>query len=218
MDGREHTAGRGNERPPSATRGGLARVAGGAAYGLWLLASIAFTLPILIFQQLLPNRSAHHAKEHGYGTPPMLTVVLIDVLAALAAYWIADWIRCRYEGIGWPEVEPNFGSTLMVHVRMSAFVAVAWPTILAWLGWYRSRWRSWRWKAVNTFAASVLLGMAMGAFSMLVDRLIYPRMQIAIAVAVVPITTAILLGLCAAVLRATRGAQRDRDSAIDVDF
>lgn len=188
----------------NAPRSMAIRALGGVAYSLWLTASVLFTLPIFVFQQLLPNRSAHHAKDHGYGTPPLGVVVAIDVLAALAAYWLADWLRCTLQNLPWPEVVPEYGSTLMVHVRMAAFVAVAWPLILAWLGWYRARWRSWRWKAVNTVAACVLLGMAMAAFSMLVDRSIYPRKQIAIASAVIPITTAVLLGFCSSILRAVR--------------
>jgi hypothetical protein len=165
-------------------------------YFVWILVTAIFGLAVYLLVALFPSRSAHHAGRYGASVPSRIGVVAADVLAVVLAYTAADLLRCTFwQHCSWPEVDVNYGSTLKVHLRMLLFVPVAWPLILYWLGWYRPRWRSWQWKVLRTVAAAVLLGLAMAGFSLLVDRLIYPRVQIGFVVVVLPVATLVVRGV-----------------------
>ena len=164
-------------------------------YLVWILITAIFGLAVYLLVALFPSRSAHHAGRYGASVPSRIGVVAADVLAVVLAYVAADLLRCRFwQHCPWPEEVPGYGSTLWVHLKMLLFVPVAWPLILYWLGWYRPRWRSWQWRALRTVAAAVLLGLAMAGFSVLVDRVIFPRAQIGFVVVVLPAATIIVRG------------------------
>jgi hypothetical protein len=175
-----------------------------------LLVSFLFTLPVMIMQQVFPNRSPHHSDRYGFQVPTRAVMVLIDIVCVVATYLLADVLRCAYwQKTAWPEKVEGVGSTLDLHIKMMVLIAVAWPLILHWLGWYKPRWRSWWWKARNTLAATVLLGLTMSALSLLLHRELYPRIQIAFVAALLPITTAAVLLIHAAIVHALHTRRAD---------
>ncbi|MBN2559873.1 MAG: hypothetical protein JXQ75_02955 [Phycisphaerae bacterium] len=165
-------------------------------YTLWFIASSAFCLLAFLLVAFFPSRSAHHAERYGAKVPSRIGVIAGDIVAVVMAYIVADMLRCAlWMHTSWPEVVPGYGSTMYVHLRMLAILPIAWPLILRWLGWYKQRWRSWQWRVLRTVAASVLLGMSMAAFSLLFDRQIYPRAQVAFVVILLPVATATVRGV-----------------------
>ncbi|MFQ5429309.1 MAG: hypothetical protein ACE5E1_03265 [Phycisphaerae bacterium] len=173
----------------------LGSVGAGILYPLFLLVSTLFVVPIALFQLILPARSAHHSRRHGFVVPRKTWIIAIDFIAAMVTYITADYLRCTlYMGKPWPEVVDGH-ETAWIHALMLACLPFAWTTILFWLGWYKPRWRSWRWRAVNTVAAAVLLALFMSCFALLVARILYPRVQIVAVVILLPLVTGILRSL-----------------------
>ncbi len=167
-------------------------------YVIFLLVSAVFVLPLSLVQFALANRSAHHAQDHDLAVPRVGWMILLDVLTVVATYIIADILRCSWwMKVAWPEHVRGYGSTIGIHLGMLAVVALAWPSILHWLGWYKPRWRAWSWKVANTLAASVLLCMVMAAVALLSSgstRVLFPRAQIGFVAALIPIVTGIIRG------------------------
>jgi hypothetical protein len=119
-----------------------------------------------------------------------LWAALLDSALLIVAYVLADCLRCAvWQHCSWPEVDLNYGSTLSVHLRMLAVSAVLWPLILALIGWHRPVQWPWSWLIGRVVAAAVLLSLSMAGFSLLVDRLIYPRAQIGFVMLILPVAT-----------------------------
>ncbi len=173
------------------------RAAGlGLLYVLGLAISVLFVIPILLGEQLLPNRSAHHGERYGYSLPSRIGMIASDVVAVVAAYLVGDILRCYlWMKTSWPEYVDGHGLTLHIHLKMMVLVLAVWPLILYWLGWYAERWRSWRWRIRNTLASMVVLALVIAAGSLLVHRDLYPRAQIGFAVAMLPLSTALVRAL-----------------------
>lgn len=128
-------------------------------------------------------------------------IALAVAMVLVIVYVVADKLRwALWQQTPWPEVHPQYGSTIWVHVKMVVVLAVVWPLVLHCLGWYRpGRWPR-RWLFGQLLAASVLVALSMAAYSMLFDRGIYPRAQIGF--------TLLLLPGAAALLRMATGAAR----------
>lgn len=174
----------------------LANVPLSLLYAIWVLVGLVFGSLFFLFDKLLCIRSDHHADRYYADIPHRLGVILGDIVGVVLAYIAADFLRCRlWMNTSWPEEVPDYGSTLGVHLKMIAFLPIAWPLILYWLGWYQQRWRSSRWRVWNTLAASALLGVSMAALSLLFDRHIYPRTQIGFVVVTLPVVTALVRGI-----------------------
>lgn len=178
---------------PSSERGllGLLKSAGlSALYLTYLVISSVFSILVLLFQELLRNPCWYGRAERGRRFSGSAAMIAVDAIWAVAAYWLADYLRCvLWQETAWPEIVENYGSSLSTHIEMSAFVAVVWPVILYALGWYKPRWRSVRWKILRTAAALAVLGLSMAAVSLLRWRELYPRMEIAFVVVVLPSIT-----------------------------
>ncbi len=115
---------------------------------------------------------------------------ILDSALLIVTYVLADWLRCAvWQHCPWPEVDISYGSTLSVHLRMLAVSAILWPLILALIGWYRPVQWPWSWLIGRVVAAAVLLSLSMAGFSLLVDRLIYPRAQIGFVMLILPAAT-----------------------------
>lgn len=159
-------------------------------YAVFLVLSSAFVLAFMAVRALLRHRVLPAEADV---KPRTAWFVSFDVLSLLLTYLLADLFRVLViEKKAWPEELEGYGSTLTEHGIMLAFIVPAWLAILAWLGWYRPRRRSPRWRAVNTAAATILLGLSMGAFAMLAARLVYPRWQIALVVVLLPFVSGIV--------------------------
>lgn len=165
-------------------------------YPIFLVVAAIFAAPIVLFQLALANRSMQHNRLHERSIPRRVRFIVIDVVATALSYLLADVLRCAlWEGKPWPQHVEGYGSTLRVHLLMLAFLLVAWPTILHWLGWYKARWRSMRWKLLNTVSAVIMLALAMAAFALLAAREVYPRAQIGIVVVLLPLVTGVIRGV-----------------------
>ncbi|MCB9853491.1 MAG: hypothetical protein H6819_10380 [Phycisphaerales bacterium] len=175
-------------------------------YLVFLAVSSMFALGYSLFRSIVASRApvANDVK-----TPSRLWVILLDASIALGAYLTADVLRCwYYQHTSWPEHLNGYGSTLNVHLTMMAVLPIAWTGLLGWIGWYGATSRTLRWKVVNTIAASILLGLFMGAFALVVARDAYPRMQIVCFGALLPIMTGIVRGIIDQVARRLNGEDR----------
>lgn len=116
--------------------------------------------------------------------------VFADIVSVTATYVLADVLRCTlWMHRSWPEHLPGYGSTHLMHARMLISVVIVWPLILHWLGWHRLSRRPWPRQAARAVAASVVLGLTVAAFSLLFERQLYPRAQIAFVVCLLPLAT-----------------------------
>ena len=195
-------------------RSGLRFAALGVIYAIGLVLSALFVIPIFVAEQLLPSRTKHHGERYGYTLPGRIGMIALDVSSVASAYWLGDYLRCRlYQHTSWPEIVPDFGPTLRIHVQMMVLVAVVWPLILYLMGWYAERWRSWGWRVRNTVASMAVVGMTIAAGSLLIHRDIYPRAQIGFAVAARPLPTAAIRVLGDLIVRLGRGSPLDRPPA-----
>jgi hypothetical protein len=159
-------------------------------YAVFLVLSSVFVIAFMAVRALVRPRVLSDESDV---RPRTALFGLLDILSLLVTYLLADLFRVLViENKPWPEELEGYGSTLTEHGIMLAFILPAWIAILAWLGWYRPRRRSPRWRAVNTAAASVLLGLSMGAFAMIAARTVYPRWQIALVVLLLPFVTGIV--------------------------
>jgi len=183
----------------------------GVIYAIGLVLSALFVIPIFVAEQLLPSRTQHHGERYGYTLPGRIGMIALDVASVVSAYWLGDYLRCRlYQHTSWPEIVPDFGPTLRIHIQMVVLVALLWPVILYLMGWYAERWRSWGWRVRNTVASMAVLGMTIAAGSLLIHRGIYPRAQIGFAVAALPLTTAAIRVMANLLVRLGRGSPSER--------
>ncbi len=164
-------------------------------YLVFLGVSSAFALGYSLFRSIVASR-APAPTGNEVKTPSRFWMVMLDATIAVGAYLVADLVRCTFQQqTSWPEQLEGYGSTLQVHLTMMAVLPFAWTGLLAWIGWYGAVRRPLRWKVVNTIAASVLLGLFMGAFALVFAREVYPRMQIVYFGVALPILTGIVRGL-----------------------
>ncbi|MCZ6816459.1 MAG: sugar transferase [Planctomycetota bacterium] len=124
-----------------------------------------------------------------------LVMIAIDSITIFGTYVIADMARCHLRDTDWPELIGGEINSVRVQAKVLVFLPFAWPVILNTLGWYNQRWRSWRWVLRKGVAASVLLGLLISALALLFERELYPRMQIALVVVLLPATTAAARGI-----------------------
>ncbi len=173
-------------------------------YAVFLVLSSVFVVAFMAVRALLRHRTLPGQADV---KPHTAWFVSLDVFSVLLTYFLADLFRVLViENKAWPEELEGYGTTIGSHGIMLVFVVPAWIAILAWLGWYRPRLRSPRWRAVNTAAASVLLGLAMGAFAMVTARLVFPMKQIALVVVLLPCITGIVRSVTDPLLRRKTGA------------
>jgi hypothetical protein len=43
-------------------------------------------------------------------------------------------------------------SSVRIHMKVLVPLLIGWPLVLAWLGWYLERWRSWQWLVKTALA------------------------------------------------------------------
>lgn len=171
----------------------LASVGAALLYPIFLVVSTLFVVPFSIAQQMLAGRSEVPATRRQRITHRLRWFLVIDLIATVVTYIATDYVRCTIrEGRPWPEELPGFGSTAWIHAVMLGLLVFVWPSILYWLGWYRPRNRSLRWRLQNTVAAAALLAFFMSTVALLGFRVAYPRMQIGLVVVFLPIVTALL--------------------------
>ncbi|HVP10607.1 MAG TPA: hypothetical protein VMV94_05385, partial [Phycisphaerae bacterium] len=141
-------------------------------------------------------------------------MIAADALTVCLTYILADILRCHlWMRTGWPEllkVGPPLEvvSSVRIHMKVLAFLPVGWPLVLAWLGWYEQRWRSWPWLARNALAGSALAAMLMAALALLFERDLYPRAQIGFVAALLPATTLAMRGISGVAGQWLGGRQR----------
>ncbi|MBX3394874.1 MAG: hypothetical protein KF841_05865 [Phycisphaerae bacterium] len=162
-------------------------------YPLFLVLSTLYVLPLSLWNQLFADRCTSLASVRSRVIHRSRWFVLIDVIATIVTYIVADLFRCGlWMGCGWPENVPGHGSTQNIHLLMLGFLVFAWPSILYWLGWYRPRRRTITWRMRNTVAAAGILTLLMSAVALASFREIYPRAQIGLMVGLLPIITAVI--------------------------
>lgn len=179
-------------------------------YVLYMIVSTVFGAVLFLFYEMFrdPRCRRLHRDRHISGSAAGAMVA--DALWAVLAYVLADYLRCAlWMKTSWPEVVPDYGSTIVVHIKMLAVVAISWPIILYCLGWYRLRWRPLRWRILRTIAGLAILGLVMSAAAVLLMRLIYPRYQIAFLIVSLPALTSILRSIADVVRRVRSGAESD---------
>ncbi|MFQ5429697.1 MAG: sugar transferase [Phycisphaerae bacterium] len=122
--------------------------------------------------------------------------IVADAVTVLATYMLADFLRCHlHMHTAWPELHPVFGNTVPIHLKVLAFLPVAWPLILSRFRWYEPRWRSWPSALRASLAATTLLALLMAALALLFERERYPRSQIGFVAALLPATTLAVRGI-----------------------
>ena len=125
-------------------------------------------------------------------------MIAIDALAVVAAYLLADYLRCRFwMRTPWPELIDGKVSSVRVQMKVLVFLPWVWPAILTRFGWYEARWRSWHWVLRKSAAAAAFLGLFMAAAALLLERDLYPRFQIVAMVAAAPATAMAMRGITA---------------------
>ena len=120
-------------------------------------------------------------------------MIAADALVILLTYLIADLLRCllwmNLSFAEWPELIGGHTSSVRIHLKILAMLPVGWPLILHCLGWYEQQWRSWQWVVRTATVGSLLLGLLIAALALLVERELYPRMQIAFVCGLLPATS-----------------------------
>lgn len=130
----------------------------------------------------------------------------MDVGVVLSTYVGADVLRCRvWMRTPWPEVVEEYGSTIGLHLAMMAVIAVAWPLILRWLGWYRPIGVGWRRTVGQALGATALLALTIAGSAVLIHRELYPRAQIGLVAAILPLASLGVARLCRGPARRTEG-------------
>ncbi|MFQ5410967.1 MAG: sugar transferase [Phycisphaerae bacterium] len=138
-------------------------------------------------------------------------LIAADAVAVCLAYILADVLRCRFWlHTDWPEFHPAFGSTERIHFKILVFLPLAWPLLLAHLRWYEQRWRSWNWTLRTVLTATTLLVLLMATLALLLERVRYPRIQIAFVALLLPATALAVRGISGWVSRwyGSRGRHR----------
>lgn len=129
-------------------------------------------------------------------------MIAADALTIIVTYIIADILRCHlWMHTDWPELlrigPPPLDkvSSVRIHLKVLIPLVLGWPVILAWLGWYRQRWRSWSWLARHVLAAAGITILLMAALALLFERELYPRAQIGFVALLLPATTLAARGI-----------------------
>lgn len=138
-------------------------------------------------------------------------LIAADAVAMILTYILADVLRCRFWlHTDWPEFHPVFGSTERLHFKILVFLPFAWPIILAQLRWYDQRWRNWQWSFRTALSATVILVLFMATLALLLERVRYPRIQIAFVAILLPATALAVRGISGWVSRwvGSRGRRR----------
>lgn len=136
-------------------------------------------------------------------------LIAADAATVALTYVLADVLRCHlWLGTDWPELHPEFGSTERIHMKVLAFLPLAWPLILSGLGWYEQKWRRWHWSARQAVLGTFLLGLLMSALALLLERGRYPRAQIGFVALLLPATTLATRGITSLIGRWQGGRRR----------
>lgn len=141
-------------------------------------------------------------------------MIAADALVVFLTYVLADVLRCHlWMRTDWPELvyvgpPAEYLSSVRIHMKVLVLLPIGWPLILNWLGWYRQRWRSWRWSAYNAVAATAVLGLLMSGLALLFERELYPRAQIGFVGLLLPATTMAVRGITGLIGRWTGSRQR----------
>lgn len=174
----------------------IAAVCAGILYPLFLVVSTLFVVPVSLLQKAFASRTDLTLDRRAVLVHRTRWFVFVDVVATVMTYLVADIVRCEVASRSWPEVVPGYGPTLWIHLAMLAALVAGWPSILYWLGWYRPRARAWKWRLKNTAMGAVALAFFMSTIALILFREIYPRMQIGLTVAFLPmITGAVRIGV-----------------------
>jgi exopolysaccharide biosynthesis polyprenyl glycosylphosphotransferase len=129
-------------------------------------------------------------------------MIATDAIAIILTYFLADILRCHlWMGVDWPELL-NLGpppldkiNSVRIHMKVLVPLIPAWPVILAWLGWYQQRWRSWHWFIRQGAAAAAINALLMAALALLLERDLYPRAQIGFVAMLLPATALLAKGI-----------------------
>lgn len=179
-------------------------------YVLYLVVSSVFGAVFLLVYEMFRDPRCRRLQHDRHISDSAAGAMVADALWAVLAYVLADYLRCvLWMKRSWPEVVPDYGSTIDVHIKMLVVAAICWPIILYCLGWYRLRWRPLRWRILRTIAALAILGLAMSAAAILLMRIIYPRYQIAFMIVTLPALTSILRAIADVFRRLRSGAESD---------
>lgn len=115
-------------------------------------------------------------------------LILLDALAIVAAYMLADFLRCRFwMHTDWPELIDGRISSVRIHMKILVFLPVVWPILLHRLGWYEIRRRALHWTVRTAISAGALLALFIAAAALLLERDLYPRFQIGLMAVAAPI-------------------------------
>lgn len=138
-------------------------------------------------------------------------LIATDALAIVIAYILADMVRCGfYMRTPWPELLPTGDSSVRMHMKVLVFLPFVWPMILQRLDWYSRRWQTWTSSIKSAAIASILLSLFVSAIALLIDRDLYPRMQIALLAVIAPATSLAARGITAVVALRLGGRRRRR--------
>ena len=100
-------------------------------YLVYLSVSSVFGLLVLFLHELFRNPCWYSRHSRGSRVSSAARTMIVDAMWVLLAYVCADIVRCYlYLRIPWPEVDPHYGSTLDIHIKMMVFVSIIWPIIL----------------------------------------------------------------------------------------
>lgn len=178
------------------------------SYVIFLTLSTIFAAAYAILCAVIARRAeSDELRQPGMRTPPKYLMILLDGVTVIAAYLLADFLRVTFrQHTQWPEHLEGYGSTLMTHLAVMAILPICWTIILGWLGWYRPIARTFRWRANNTVAGTILLGLTLASAALLFARDVYPRAQIGYFLVVLPFVTALVRALIDYVVRKSNGS------------
>ena len=124
-------------------------------------------------------------------------MIAADAATIALTYILADMVRCHFwMGTSWPELIQGHSGP-RIHLKVLAFLPLAWPFILRYLGWYERRWRSWQWAVRNAVAGAAVACLLMAGLALLLERELYPRAQIGFVGLLLPATTVAVRGITA---------------------
>ncbi len=123
-------------------------------------------------------------------------MIAIDALVVVAAYLLADYLRCRFwMGTEWPEAIGGTTSSVRIHMKVLAFLPAIWAFSLNQLGWYAPKWRPRAWLIRTALSATGILILSMAALALLLERELYPRAQMGFVALLLPATTLVVRGI-----------------------
>lgn len=137
-------------------------------------------------------------------------LILLDALAIVAAYMLADFLRCRlWMRTDWPELIDGRISSVRIHMKILVFLPAVWPILLHRLGWYEIRRRALHWTVRTAISAGALLALFIAAAALLLERDLYPRFQIGLMAVAAP-TTALFVRWISRSVGSTLGSRLNR--------